>query len=126
MWLVQSRLFPWLLLFVALAMLVAVDIPLCGFKAVFGVPCPGCGMTRALSALLIGDLSAAFRYHPLVYVLGPAVAAFAFVDIALRKPLRPTWIVTAVLTFGVVSISLWVARLGGALGGHPDLAAPLF
>lgn len=37
----------------------------CPFLYVFGVPCPGCGMTRALFALLRLDVAEAFYYHPL-------------------------------------------------------------
>lgn len=36
-----------------------------------GVPCPGCGMTRALLALLHGDFAAAFAHHPLSLVVVP-------------------------------------------------------
>jgi hypothetical protein len=44
-------------------------LPTCGFKALLGVPCPGCGMTRAL--LLVGQLrvAEALVLHPLVPVL---------------------------------------------------------
>jgi len=36
--------------------------PLYGF---FGIPCPLCGTTRALLAMLSGDIKNAFYYHPL-------------------------------------------------------------
>lgn len=38
----------------------------CFFKSVYGVPCPGCGMSRALLALAGGDIALAFSFHPLV------------------------------------------------------------
>lgn len=37
----------------------------CPFKAIFGVPCPGCGTTRALVALLKGNFGDAFHINPL-------------------------------------------------------------
>ncbi len=37
----------------------------CFFKSVYGVPCPGCGMSRALLALACGDVALAFSFHPL-------------------------------------------------------------
>lgn len=37
----------------------------CPFDYIFGISCPGCGMTRALLALLRFDLLSAFYYHPL-------------------------------------------------------------
>lgn len=37
----------------------------CYFKATIGIPCPGCGMTRAFLDLFKGDFHGAFRWHPL-------------------------------------------------------------
>ena len=49
----------------------------CPIKFITGISCPGCGMTRAwLSLLLRGDLKAAFYYHPLFWILVPAVPLF--------------------------------------------------
>lgn len=47
----------------------------CPINLLFGVPCPGCGLTRACLLLLRGDFVGAFRMHPLVYVL-PIPAVF--------------------------------------------------
>ena len=38
----------------------------CFFDQVFGIYCPGCGGTRALTALLHGRLLLAVWYHPLI------------------------------------------------------------
>ena len=46
----------------------------CPFRFLTGIPCPGCGMTRAVWALIRLDFSAAFRYHPLVFLM-PVYAA---------------------------------------------------
>jgi hypothetical protein len=35
----------------------------CAFKAAFGIPCPGCGMSTSISCLLHGDWSGAFTTH---------------------------------------------------------------
>ena len=37
----------------------------CPIKQIFGVNCPGCGMTRAFLSALRLDFCAAFHYHPL-------------------------------------------------------------
>ena len=37
----------------------------CVFKNFFGIPCPGCGMTRAHLAALRLDWKEAFSFHPL-------------------------------------------------------------
>ncbi|MCU0961961.1 MAG: DUF2752 domain-containing protein [Pirellulaceae bacterium] len=36
----------------------------CRFRQFTGVPCPGCGLTRAFISLAHGRLSAAWSYHP--------------------------------------------------------------
>ena len=37
----------------------------CPFESIFGICCPGCGMTRAFIALIQFDITASFHYHPL-------------------------------------------------------------
>jgi hypothetical protein len=39
--------------------------PRCPLRTLTGWECPGCGSTRALSALARGDLAAAWRFNPL-------------------------------------------------------------
>lgn len=41
----------------------------CPLYFMFGIPCPGCGMTRAFISLLKFDISQAFYYHPLFPVV---------------------------------------------------------
>ncbi len=39
----------------------------CLFQSIFGLPCPGCGMSRALFALLRLDIVSAFKFHPMFW-----------------------------------------------------------
>lgn len=41
----------------------------CIIRTLSGIPCPGCGMTRAWLAVLQGDLCQAFTYHPLFFTI---------------------------------------------------------
>ena len=51
----------------------------CFWQAVFHVPCPGCGLTRACLSLLQLDLAAAFHYHPMFWSI-PLLVAYWFLD----------------------------------------------
>ncbi len=54
---------------------------ICPFRLVTGIPCPGCGMTRAVLAACRGDMTAAFAYHPLFPLL-PLVALLLLCAVA--------------------------------------------
>lgn len=54
--------------------LLLLDAP-CLFAACLGVPCPGCGMRRALAAALSLNLGEAFRLHPMFW--SPPVLALS-------------------------------------------------
>lgn len=44
---------------------------LCLIKRAFGVECPGCGMTRAISCAFHGELGRAYRHNALVVIVLP-------------------------------------------------------
>jgi len=44
---------------------------LCLSRTIIGLPCPGCGMTRALIAISHRDIIEALRLHPLSLMLVP-------------------------------------------------------
>jgi len=41
----------------------------CPFEAVTGIPCPGCGMTRAILSLMAGNFGTAALYNPFCFFL---------------------------------------------------------
>jgi hypothetical protein len=51
----------------------------CPLKLAFGIPCLGCGSTRAFMALIEGSVLAAFRLNPLVVAALTVWAAWAVV-----------------------------------------------
>lgn len=53
--------------------------PECIFLKVFHVICPGCGMTRAVKAVLHLDMRGAWMYHPMVYTL-PILGVYILKD----------------------------------------------
>jgi len=58
---------------------------LCPTRRFFGLPCPGCGMTRALARLWEGDLSASVRLHPFAPIVA-LVLAYGVLRPLLRGP----------------------------------------
>lgn len=58
----------------------------CVVRAVTGIPCPGCGLSRAWLAALRLDLAAAFFYHPLFWTV-PLLGVYMLWDGELfQKP----------------------------------------
>ena len=77
----------------------------CPIKFVTGVSCPGCGMTRAwLSLVFRQDLHAAFHYHPLFWIMIPAVPVF-FLRERLPRPFTRLCLAAALLLF--FSVYAW-------------------
>ena len=58
--------------------------PVCQFHRLTGLNCPGCGMTRALYALLHGHFSTALRDNALL-VFGLATVAIRGIWLAARR-----------------------------------------
>lgn len=54
----------------------------CTFQSTIGLPCPGCGLTRALLAALHGNFQEALRLHPLFW-LAPLVILAILVMLAI-------------------------------------------
>lgn len=47
---------------------------LCLIRRVFGVRCPGCGMTRAFSCVAHGKFRQAYQYNKLVVIVFPLLS----------------------------------------------------
>lgn len=51
----------------------------CIFRELFNIPCPGCGMTRALRSLINLNFYKALQYHPMIYCM-PVVILYIVMD----------------------------------------------
>lgn len=51
----------------------------CVFQRFCGIPCPGCGMTRAAKSILSLDFVGAWGYNPLIFAM-PYVFLYVFSD----------------------------------------------
>jgi hypothetical protein len=79
-------------------------VPLCPLYATTGVPCPLCGATRSVVALLRGNPAQSLSYSPIGFVVVAAVVA-SLIAWKRRVVMIPTWPVVAMLA------SLWVYNL---------------
>lgn len=57
----------------------------CPSRFLFGIPCPGCGGTRAIASLLRLDIAEYFQYHPLALPLGVAIWVMIHARLFKRK-----------------------------------------
>lgn len=55
----------------------------CVFLKIFGIPCPGCGMTHALLSLLKLDFYGAAKYNILIFFM-PYVFLYIFFNIKIQ------------------------------------------
>jgi hypothetical protein len=107
-----------------------VQIPLCPTAALFGMPCPGCGLTRATLAALHGDFPRAFHFHPLFFIATPlylgviASIAWSFVRGGTEAPpskRTSQWITAGAVTLLVLLFIVWLARFFGYFGGPVEV-----
>lgn len=121
---------------VAAALLFVTSMPaLCPTRALFHVPCPSCGLTRAARLVFAGRFGEATRMHPLWMILFPYLGALLAVQLG-NYVRRGTWdappaepspsalskafaSALAPVTYVIVAllVVVWVARFFGAFGG---------
>ncbi|WP_297012139.1 DUF2752 domain-containing protein [Prevotella sp.] len=64
------------------------SITLCPTKILWGIPCPGCGITRAIKLCFEGDLWAAVLMNPniiLVWIILPIAPFILIIQLTTRK-----------------------------------------
>jgi hypothetical protein len=94
----------------------------CAFRSITGLPCPTCGTTRALVALVHGAWRESLALHPLVVpaVLGGGVyVAYALTVSLFRRPrlrvrlsARDWWVARAAVLTMVVGVWSYLIVVG--------------
>ena len=100
----------------------------CPIRYVTGIPCPGCGMTRACLALLLGDpgggglpdrVRYAMQFHPLVLIIPPAALYMLFGKWPLFGSVKRSVVFAAALS--LLMLGVYIARLA-AYASAPELS----
>lgn len=86
----------------------------CPFALTTGTACPGCGLTRAASYMVKGDLGTAFFYHPLVPLIALQLVG-AWVWYLLRRsgrvePMSQRMLNTVLIGTTVLFLAVWAIR----------------
>ena len=89
---------------------------ICAFRRITGIPCPGCGLTRAMAALARGELLLALHFHPFApLVLAEAAALWAAIGNAIvrQRPLvLPSGLMERIVVWQTAAfLVLWLGRL---------------
>ena len=82
----------------------------CPIRHFLHIPCPGCGITRAYLALLSLDWKAAFRYHPLFFMVLPILLYVPHRDILGKRLTDKTETFLFLITV-ILFISVYILRL---------------
>jgi hypothetical protein len=91
----------------------------CPFFRVTGIPCPGCGLTRAVMLLMRGDLRGSLRFHAFAPILLISVMVLVLAALMPEKLIQPIISKTEQLEgqtrFTLIILSglilYWLARL---------------
>ena len=81
----------------------------CLFKYTVGFPCPGCGLTRAWLSFLRMDFEAAFKWHPLFWIVPVIIVIEVFMKEGLFKSKRSNlafWIILSLMILGVYVVRM--------------------
>lgn len=81
----------------------------CLFASIFGIPCPGCGGTRAVVALCRGDISQSFHYHPLLI---PSVLLFiTYTAISFTREQKPRFLERTLIVYAIILLGVYAVRM---------------
>lgn len=91
---------------------------ICAFHNLTGLPCPGCGLTRAWVAMAHGHVAQALIWHPLGPLLFLAALGYAIWSawVALNRPPfpMPRRLQNQIIGFGTtLLLGFWALRLAG-------------
>lgn len=90
----------------------------CLVKEWIGIPCPGCGMTRAAVAFLQGDFAGVNRWNPMFWAVLPVVGYL--IGCPFSRTLR-TWVWLPLLLLGLGMVVCWGVRMALLFPATPPM-----
>lgn len=90
-------------------------VRICPFALCTGMACPGCGMTRAASMLLHGDVGRALAYHPLLPLIGAQIVVgwgwFLLWKMGFVSAIKTRTLNWALSVTALALVVTWVVRM---------------
>lgn len=87
-------------------------MPKCPFKLITGLSCPGCGIQRAIHAMLHGKFTEAITYNYYLVYSGPYATSFVFVWLMpknkFRERIKKVIENRYVVDFYIISFVIWL------------------
>ena len=84
----------------------------CPANKIFGIDCPGCGLTRACLSALKLDFRSAFEYHPLFLIFGGGLLYFIFYEqIKKRFKISGKIELAVLLLIAALFVAVWLIRI---------------
>jgi len=86
---------------------------ICASRLMWGVPCPGCGLTRAFCFMSHGEFEAALQFNPLAPVAALYVGAiWLYYVLFVSRGGPPAWPTDKIAASAmVVAMTFWAGRL---------------
>lgn len=91
----------------------------CPMVIVSGLPCPGCGITRALWYFLTGDFKAAYQMNPTIYIWILVGTWFCINRYLLGR--RMPWANGILLISGIIMLVVYGIRMAYQFPTHPPM-----
>lgn len=88
----------------------------CPLRALTGVPCPGCFLTRAVAASLHGDFATAWSWHPIGPVAAAMLLVWSVVAVRQRRLVPEHGAGVALAGLAVLLTLAWLVRMVATFG----------
>lgn len=81
----------------------------CYFASTVGIPCPGCGGTRAIIAFFHGDFLRSFELYPIL--IPSAIFALVYIFVWLRYEKLPKFAIKICVAFIFILVAFYAFRM---------------